>query len=317
MRSLIIASIILSAGNGCACLNKLQQGGGVTSCDQPKIHVNAPPQKIVIEKVSEGGCENACVPASGGRECSTAQSEGATAQAAPLPQPNAVPQGAMAGFNGPSAVSMGMGLPQTTAVTSPLSTAINPGGGGLGFGLGVIRIPIPVIRIFHVRENPSISVPLSQASIVAGNSALIQQGGVIPAAGMQAIGPYGLPIATPQMAVANPQLLAQQQAANAGPQAQAQAQQMMQLLQEIQSMQSNGRNSAPTANSADQTAPQATGASAASRADALEAKVNGLSESFEKTYKLLGTLESRLSQENATAKPPNSNPQTEGAKTTQ
>jgi hypothetical protein len=137
--------------------------------------VKAPPQKIVIEQpecaAEEPGPKKEAPKAGKGE---TALEKKPQPEAAPearreRPAPEeAVVRRAEAAPQAEGALSTTLqiaSLLQANATSSPLAT-VNPGSGALGLGISWIHIPIPVPRLFAVKENPTITVPLDSTHLL-------------------------------------------------------------------------------------------------------------------------------------------------------
>jgi hypothetical protein len=153
-----------------------------------EIHIQAPPQKIVIDgpsscaEVGERECPAEKGPARPKAKEPTEKAGAAGARGAAQQAPSAragaatgvVPAGGAYATQSQAIFPTGA-FSQTSALTAPLATT-RPGSSGLGIGLGFINIPIPVPRFFRIQEQPTLQVPLSQAQIIAAGG--FQGGGV-------------------------------------------------------------------------------------------------------------------------------------------
>jgi hypothetical protein len=166
----VIAAISLALSSGCIQLPKAPSDSNCQpqhdAAEGEVVRVKAPPQKIVIEQA-------ACPPAGESAKTTTPEKKESSPESAKQPQRESSPRRPEAEAGQPefglgtlAALGQVASMTRTTAVTRPI-TSVNPGGSALGLGITWIHIPIPLPRIFCVDETPSVTVPLTEANLVA------------------------------------------------------------------------------------------------------------------------------------------------------
>ena len=148
------------------------------------VRVQLPPQEITL--VQPGGEGQTVIPPvdlgtqpKGGPESDRRpgkpESDFQRPPARPRPESDlgAEQEGALEVLGAVSALGQIAGFSRTSAMTRQLGT-VDPGSAGLGIGFRWIHIPFPWFRLFSVEETPSITVPLTEANLVAqGGGAML------------------------------------------------------------------------------------------------------------------------------------------------
>lgn len=163
----IVASLCAGCHTDFAKVLGTDRPGRADCCDAGTVRIKAPPQKVVIE-CPDAAPECApelppiCAPVPKKPESKPEPKQPEREGKERRPEPEAGRGESALGTL--AALGQVASLTRTTAMTSSLAT-VNPGTSSLGIGIQWIQIPIPFPRLFRVNETPSVTVPLSEASL--------------------------------------------------------------------------------------------------------------------------------------------------------
>jgi hypothetical protein len=174
-------ALLTVVGAGC---HSAPKKGPLPACDttqapatQPPIRVQLPQTEITIVQPEGDACPTVVPPVQVGAPESAPKpppKPPGAPESAPRrrPPPESAPEeegaeeGVLSTLGAINTLGQIAGFSRTTAMTRQLGT-VDPGSAGLGIGFRWIHIPFPWFRLFSVEEQPSITVPLTEANLVA------------------------------------------------------------------------------------------------------------------------------------------------------